>query len=258
MTAIDIVAGERKLTMVGPIQSYLDGHKDWNGDLSPVSQAMKDLPQDSVFIDVGANVGFISCALAAIRPDLRIIAIEPVPHNVEALRSNVVANGLTNIEVMHAGVSDKPAALRFTSQGPWSSVDPNGEVEVQCVTLDDFENLNVSGIKIDVEGWESHVLAGAGALLAQRPLIHMEFNLWWVLVRHNDALSLLKAIWSNTEMIGMYVDEKFLPPPANETDFLYLHLAEHRGVSDLLFRPRGALGTLDSLTLPPDHFALRV
>jgi FkbM family methyltransferase len=238
--------------MIGPIQEYVDGHKDWQGDLASVSQAMKDLPHGSTFIDVGANVGFISCALAALRPDLRIIAIEPVPHNVEALRVNVAANSLTNIDVIHAGVSDKPGELRFTSKGPWSSVAADGEVRVDCTTLDHFLTYDISGIKIDVEGWEANVLAGAQRLLDERcPLIHMEFNLWWVLNRHYDAWTFLDAIWNGSEMLGMYLDDKLLPAPAHGADFLYKHIAEHRGVSDLLFRPRGSLGGLDRLTTSP-------
>jgi FkbM family methyltransferase len=256
MSAVQIVAGGRRLEMTGPIQEYVDGFKDWNGDASSVSQAMKNLPRGSTFIDVGANVGFISCALAALRPDLRIIAIEPVPHNVKALRDNVARNGLTSIEIIHAGVSHEPGELRFTSKGPWSSVAADGEVRVDCMTLDDFASLggfntfDITGMKIDVEGWEANVLAGAQRLLDERcPLIHMEFNLWWVLNRHYDAWTFLDAIWNGSEMVGMYLNDVFLPSPAHGSDFLYHHIAEHGGVSDLLFRPRGSLGSLSDLVL---------
>ena len=38
------------------------------------------------FLDVGANIGSISTAIAAARPDLQMIAIEPIPENIECLR----------------------------------------------------------------------------------------------------------------------------------------------------------------------------
>jgi len=46
-------------------------------------------------------------------------------------------------------------------------------VEVEATTLDDFVlpggRLMPSVIKIDVEGWEEHVLAGSSRLLSARP-----------------------------------------------------------------------------------------
>lgn len=246
---ITVHAAGRELSFVGPVQSYLDGFRGWNADSGSVAQAATDLPRGSMCIDVGANIGLMALSLAAQRPDCRVIAIEPVPANVESLRINIAANNLTNVEVIHAAVSDHPGFVSMTSEGPWSSVTEGGAVNVRCITLDEFAERGVEFLKIDVEGYEPHALAGARALLKiSKPLVHMEFNLWWFLVRHYDPLVFTDAIWAASDMLGMFHDEKLLPASQNGSTFLYEHIAKHAGVTDLLFRPKSAFPGLDELT----------
>ncbi|MDJ0450226.1 FkbM family methyltransferase [Methylocystis sp. JR02] len=252
MASVEIRAAGRKLAITGPIQSYLDGYKDYDADASAVSQIFKQLPEKTTFIDAGANVGFVSIPLAASRPDLNIICIEPVPHNVEALRANVATNGLDNITVIHAAVSDAPGAVSMTSEGPWSTVTANGSVKVDCITLDQFAELNISGIKIDVEGHEPYVLAGAGCVLSKRPLAYMEFNLWHLIMRHYDTMTFIETIWERSDIVSMVCGETILPPSPNGPEFLFTNIVQHDGLTDLVFRPRGTFGTL--LDMVGQHF----
>jgi FkbM family methyltransferase len=61
-------------------------------------------------IDVGAHIGVVCIALAADHPGLRIIAVEPVPENVEGLRLNIEANGFGDrISVVEAAASSPKA-----------------------------------------------------------------------------------------------------------------------------------------------------
>jgi FkbM family methyltransferase len=61
-----------------------------------------------VGVDVGAHIGVWSIALALDNPDLRVIAIEPVPDNVVLMRENLE----------RAGVSDRVTVLeRAASHG---------------------------------------------------------------------------------------------------------------------------------------------
>lgn len=58
---------------------------------------LRDLPQLSgTAIDVGAHIGTVAVTLAIDHPDLRVIAVEPVPENVEVLRANIAENGLND------------------------------------------------------------------------------------------------------------------------------------------------------------------
>jgi FkbM family methyltransferase len=56
-------------------------------------------------IDVGAHIGGMTIGLALNNPDLRVIAIEPVPGNVELLRRNVERNGLNDRVVVIDGAA---------------------------------------------------------------------------------------------------------------------------------------------------------
>lgn len=57
-------------------------------------------------LDVGAHIGSVAVALAADHPDLRIIAVEPVPDNAELVRRNAELNGFGDrIFVEEAGAA---------------------------------------------------------------------------------------------------------------------------------------------------------
>jgi hypothetical protein len=81
---VNIQAAGRQLTLCGTKETYLEGLKGWNADSGPIFVATKDLPHGSLCFDVGANIGATAVTLAAQRPDLHIIAFEPIPDNAEA------------------------------------------------------------------------------------------------------------------------------------------------------------------------------
>jgi FkbM family methyltransferase len=47
-------------------------------------------------IDIGAHVGAVTCALAYQNPDLRIVAVEIVPENVQMMKDNLERNGFAD------------------------------------------------------------------------------------------------------------------------------------------------------------------
>lgn len=54
-------------------------------------------------IDIGAHIGAVSIALAMDNPELRVLAVEIVPENVQALTVNAALNGVTDrVTVAHA------------------------------------------------------------------------------------------------------------------------------------------------------------
>ena len=57
--------------------------------------------------DVGAHIGGVTVALLADNPELRVVAVEPVPGNVELLRENVERNGLADrAQIIQGAVGD--------------------------------------------------------------------------------------------------------------------------------------------------------
>jgi FkbM family methyltransferase len=76
-------------------------------------------------LDVGAHIGAASIALALDNPGLRVVAIEPVPENVELIRRNAATNGVADrvlVAPVGAGADGSPT-LRL-SYG-YSEFDPN-------------------------------------------------------------------------------------------------------------------------------------
>jgi FkbM family methyltransferase len=254
-----ITAGGRKLTMRGTVPIYLEWHQNWGADHSAIYATAKDLPSGSTVIDVGANIGMMTCSLAVQRPELKIIAIEPVPDNVECLRRNVTDNGITNVEIIHAAASDKPGTVRVNINGPWSAVLEHGEVSVPAVSLDQFADKNVSYVKIDVEGWEPYVLAGGRKLLAKlRPQVFMEWNTWSLLLAHHDPISFAREVWKAFDVTEAYFSEKPQGAPKSDIDIVCDNITKHGSVSDLLMRPRQGvvMPTLKDMIHSPNHLRL--
>jgi FkbM family methyltransferase len=129
--------------------------------------------------DVGANIGYYLLLIeSAIGPTGHVTCFEPEPANVGELRRNVEANGLGNVAVAAAaaGAEDGTAALRSGING--AIVDSGGADHlVPLVRLDSALGSPVDFLKIDVEGYEGHVLAGSRRILAeQRPILFLELH----------------------------------------------------------------------------------
>jgi FkbM family methyltransferase len=142
-------------------------------------------------IDIGANIGVVTGQLATrVGASGHVWAIEPVPGNSERLRDLRERNGLEMIRTFDValGAADGTVTLRLPPQGgsAWASVTASwinaGKMTVPVRSLDSLIAEHGSPgklalIKIDVEGYESQVLAGATETLARfRPFLEVEFN----------------------------------------------------------------------------------
>jgi FkbM family methyltransferase len=144
-----------------------------------------------VFVDVGANVGWFSLTVAAHRPSSTVWAIEPVPATADQLAENLAASGLSRVVIHRVvlGAADGTAELVATADSAFAHVSGAGrttwtdrqEPTVTCpvTTLDRLwaaaGRPRVDAVKIDVEGAEPEVLAGAVTVLrACRPVLVVE------------------------------------------------------------------------------------
>ena len=152
------------------------------------------LKPGDVFLDVGANVGLYTLAAARIvGRSGRVHAFEPCSGTFERLEANVRLNGCRNVTCHRVALSNEnaEAKLALASGGfdAWNSLgkpymgEANGHETVRTVTLDAclherWFTARIDAIKIDVEGWENHVLAGAVELLSrpQAPALCVEFT----------------------------------------------------------------------------------
>jgi FkbM family methyltransferase len=156
---------------------------------APVQAALRRaLRPGDVFFDVGANLGFFTILGARlVGPSGKVVAFEPHPANVEALRANVDANLFENVVVVPEAVSaasgERLLHIRSAALAKLVEDDPEpGSAErVPATSIDDFvsthPDLIPDVLKIDVEGHEVEVLSGMRKTLSQHsPVIVCEMH----------------------------------------------------------------------------------
>lgn len=145
------------------------------------AQAMQLTPGRTWALDVGAHVGFWSRILAT--GFARVDAFEPVPANLECLRRNVPENVI--VHGFGLGTATAPLRLRtddISNSGTWQSDQgfDDGTIIAEQQALDDYRlwiRGRIDVIKIDVQGMESAVLAGAQETILQtRPVVIIEME----------------------------------------------------------------------------------
>jgi len=157
---------------------------DYNEDLIIGIMAEKLAGKSGVFLDIGANMGVFSLSIAS-QTALECIAFEPEPLNYLKLRRNMAANPSLRVKAENLACSDDDGSnlhfiVPFNSNRGCPFVGQLAEpilfwweLEVPSVTVDSYLEKNrispVVGFKIDVEGFEEHVLKGMDRLLATSP-----------------------------------------------------------------------------------------
>jgi FkbM family methyltransferase len=192
-------------------------------------------------IDIGANIGVVTGQLAARVGDSgHVWAIEPVPRNIECLRDLRERNGLKMVRTFGValGAVDGTVTLRLPPPGHsgWASVTASwidaDEITVPVRSLDSLvaehgSEGRLALIKIDVEGYESEVLAGATETLRRfGPLLYVEFN---------DVI-LQDAGSSSVELLGRFRDAGYRPVDRAGSTAARLRMR----VVDLLLEPADA------------------
>src|SRR5262249_121557 len=136
-----------------------------------------------IFVDVGANIGlFTVLGAQLVGKNGEVHSFEPYPPTFARLQENVALNGLGNVRCNRMGLSGtKGEADRTVSTDGFDAWNSLGRPymgtalatkKVQVTTWDDYAQTHglvgsVSLMKIDVEGWEAHVLEGGTNVLAR-------------------------------------------------------------------------------------------
>lgn len=121
-----------------------------------------------VFVDLGANIGYYSLALATGGAD-SVLSIEPNPPTLKRLRFNIAINGLDDrIQVAPVGVGDHGEAQLFSTGdlGCASLLEKDApncspttiQTRPLLSILDEHNIQTIDGMKVDVEGLEDRAL----------------------------------------------------------------------------------------------------
>lgn len=138
-----------------------------------------------LFADVGANVGSYT-VLAAGAVGTKCISLEPVYKTFQHLKDNINLNNLqTKVLALNVGVGRSDGKLRFTSSlDTMNHAATDKDINAECIEVDIKRLDNLLGdqipilMKIDVEGMETDVVAGAEKTFANEKLLAviMELN----------------------------------------------------------------------------------
>lgn len=134
-------------------------------------------------VDVGANIGYYLLLFErAVGPTGRVLCIEPEPDNLADLRRVVEANRLENVRVLPMALGSRSGTAQLARGLNGVIVTGGSNLSVPVARLDDVWHQEgfldrVDFVKIDVEGHEGEVLAGAQHLLMERrPRIFLEMH----------------------------------------------------------------------------------
>lgn len=163
-----------------------------HNEIMRVRRMVEKMPSGTV-VDIGAHIGIWTLGLANYADAVH--AFEPQPFVCNMLAGSIALNGYRHITVhdcclgRESGEVDLPN-FRYDWPGNFGSIEFGheqreymGQVSlpsaqrVPVMRLDDFEFLNIRFIKIDVEGMEMDVLAGAEETIRQTrvPLLLVEY-----------------------------------------------------------------------------------
>ena len=162
-----------------PIKSYLEDGYVWESHV--VAAIEQHVAPGSVALDVGAYIGTHALLMGRmVGPAGRVYAFEPQRKVFRELHHNVQLNGLDDIVVplrYALGASNAIVELDAPRRGIYEggvAVGASGD-RVEMRTLDSVGFANVSLVKVDVEGFEDAVLAGAAETIrANKPVILIE------------------------------------------------------------------------------------
>ncbi|HBT41706.1 MAG TPA: hypothetical protein DIW51_13345 [Rhodospirillaceae bacterium] len=148
-------------------------------------------PPDGLFMDIGANIGVFSLYAGKRHENLRVVSVEPEFSNLHYLKENILCNGLSErVRIIGVAASDQdglsslhlhdttpgaavhsesPDKMERTAEGynvVWVEGIATATVDSICANIQDVP----AALKIDTDGNEVKVLAGARATLADTRL----------------------------------------------------------------------------------------
>lgn len=158
-------------------------------ELKNIYAVINTLPNESIALDAGANIGFVCVPIANWLKNKNgtIYAFEPQRMLYNALCGTASLNDLENLHIENVAISDKQGFLKIPKQD-YSKPKDFGMVSltkqenisnfdnVKVTTIDNLKLSRLDFLKIDVEGMEIEVLSGAKKTIRKhRPWCWIEY-----------------------------------------------------------------------------------
>jgi FkbM family methyltransferase len=157
---------------------------------APVKKILPYIKNDSVLIDIGANVGTFTEAVLSKNRNVKAYLFEPVPQYYKWLQSKF--SKYSNVKISELALSDElgefPIWVDAINLG-WNTMvskkitDNMRKISINTIVFDDFVEMHniqkIDAIKIDVEGLEYKVINGMKKTLLKldkKPVILCEIG----------------------------------------------------------------------------------
>lgn len=180
--------------------------KDWPMPAEIEFLSQQIIPRDGLVFDLGAHQCLIAMLLAReIVPDGSVVAVESNRHNAAVAERNLDLNGVDNVDVVNALVSNTTGKVRteasFNSRARGGLAGAIGNDKVDGLSIDALAQLKgfPDLVFMDIEGFEIEALKGAVQTLARR--CH-----WFVELHGDDLLSRYGARNSDIQQFFDYRD----------------------------------------------------
>jgi FkbM family methyltransferase len=132
----------------------------------------------SMAIDVGANMGITAIEYAHIFKT--VIAFEPIKDVFDQLQMVIQKNNLSNVKCEQVAIGDTIGRRNFSyrpNNSFASALNDTGIEACRMNTIDSYNYQDVNFLKIDVEGLEAAVIAGAWNTITKfKPMIQFEYK----------------------------------------------------------------------------------
>lgn len=146
------------------------------------------LNHDSIFIDIGANIGLYTLyASKIINENGLIVSFEPFSENYKSLAKNISLNGVSNVSLEKMAIGEKDGVIKLyydeneKNLGMVStiSIEKGAQEEVKLISLDSYLKnksfTKIDLIKIDIESFEYSALLGMkSTLIRYHPTLLIE------------------------------------------------------------------------------------
>jgi FkbM family methyltransferase len=160
-------------------------------------------------VDVGANIGYFSLLAARlVGPAGKVVALEPHPLNFAILEQAKIANAIGCLTPLRLGLGDASGdghigmfdQEKYPNRTASMVGAGEGHPSVPMLTLDalvEREGIpHIDLLKIDVDGFETRIIAGARKSLERGIIGHLiiEFNDFWLSQSGSSAARLAEMI----------------------------------------------------------------
>ncbi len=235
------IAGKRYL-MVSDDEYVAGAKRDFEPEMVHLFRNL--VKSTDHILDVGANVGCMALLLGDL--GAQVIAYEPSPSTFGFLKRNIAQAGKQNIIAVNQGLGEEPGSfdLKFDPahrSGAFVSdhLRDNPHITIEKIEIEPLDTVSksipwpkIDLIKIDVEGFEGHVIRGGKETIARhKPIVVLEANQWCLNAFQRIALPDFVDFLRSVFPILLAVDRTGYIDLHNEDDthtFLYKNIVDGR------------------------------